>query len=104
MEGNEEIEFKPNLMVIGDYCQACAAAKKLYADEIKSGEIKVVSIDDALDEQKAIPGLVDCLYEKDQVGIPIFAEIKEGKVVACRIGVLPKRKPVPEGQFDPTRS
>lgn len=87
MAGKQDVDFVPNMLVVGEYCQACAAAKKLYAKEIESGEIKVVDIMDAISEEKAIPGLADCLWEKDEIGIPVLAKVEEGKVVACRIGI-----------------
>lgn len=87
MASVKSVEFTPNLMVVADFCKACGIAKKMYAKQIESGEIKVVNLDEAIDEKNGIPGLVDCLYASDTIGVPVLAKIEDGKVVACRIGV-----------------
>lgn len=93
--------MNPNTLITLPGCPPCQRAREELADHIERGEIRLLSIDE-LDDQQLVD-VANCLIEKEgRVGGPILAEIVDGTVVGCQIGVqgYKKGRGGPDGAAD----
>lgn len=87
LQEKSKLDFEPNLLVTaddgaGNDCEPCIVAKQLYADEIRSGKITIMDIEQAVE----LLGFMECIEEIGYAGVPVLARVENGKVCKCVMG------------------